>query len=135
MVDRTVLFDAISYQRGDNPDGSPAFGTANRGDTVELTKAEAKRLDELGATADPDSAEAQEAEEGTEPAPFEPVDDEQLRELSVDGVTDYLRQVPEDQLAVELDRVDAAEEARGEGKRRKGVDDLLADYQAAGAGS
>jgi hypothetical protein len=68
MPTRTVVFDRIAYNAGKDDAGNAIIGDAAKGDTVELSDAEAKRLDALGATVSGDAPEAPPVDDHSSPS-------------------------------------------------------------------
>ena len=87
------------------------YPEANPGDVVLVSAAQAKRLDALGVTADPDASD-----EDLEAAASGEVTDDQLRAMNAADLVAHVGQHPEDR-----DRVRALEEERDEYKRRNTV--------------
>lgn len=125
LVERVVIgVDAYSWL-------TPAPGTkkgtqvnqADRGATIQVTTAEAERGEGLGALADPADVETIEADEAraeaAAAAQFTPASDDQIGEMTVEEVTAYVNQVPEDRQDDEIDRILDLEEQRD--KPRAGV--------------
>lgn len=139
MPTRTVTAASIGYVAGKLDNGRPDLRNAVRGETVELTDAEADRLDKLGATADPDEVEPF-AEEG---ASLADLTDEELAALGADDVVDGLAALAgtvsadgddvdleaRDRFVAQLERVDGIEAARD--KRRVTVDRAIGGYREA----
>jgi hypothetical protein len=116
-----VLFDRIGWATGKGEDRE--YHMANRGDEVELDDKEFARQKELGSIGTKEEAAKAAGAAIAPPA----VSDEQLRSMTVDEVTAYLNQHPE-----EVDRIEAAELERD--NPRKGVTDLVdAHREATGA--
>lgn len=97
----------LSYVR----DGVRHYPQAQPGDTVLLTEAQAKRLDSLGATVDPDTSD-----EDVDAALDGEVTDEQLATMGAAELVAYVGQHPE-----EAERVRTLELERPEDKQRKTV--------------
>lgn len=107
---RILVRDAhLTYREG----GDLLHAFANPGDTVLLTKTQAKRLDELGVTVEPDASdeelEAASSDDGK-------ATDEQLRAMSAAELVAHVGQNPDDR-----ERVNALELERDEDKRRSTV--------------
>lgn len=116
LVKRTVLFDTYNWMTLDSLiPGRTQHNTARRGEVIDVTEAEAVRGERLGAL-------GSEADLATTRAAGSPgsFPDEQLRGLKADELVGYLAQHP-----LEADRLEALENERPEGKRRKTVLDAI----------
>ena len=107
-VARLLVKDAhLTYREG----GDLVHAWAVPGDTILVTVAQAKRLDGLGVTVEPDASDDE-----VEAALDGEVTDEQLRTMSAADLIAHVGQNPDDR-----DRVRTIELERDEDKRRKTV--------------